>query len=63
MEAEIVDLAQWKKSHPPVIVCLNAALARIYGTNAIYFALCGTGRSQCNQYRVHFFPAESTSHP
>lgn len=27
MEAEIVDLAQWKKSHPPVIVCLNAALA------------------------------------
>ena len=27
MEAEIVALAQWKKAHPPVIVCLNAALA------------------------------------
>ena len=27
MEAEIVDLAKWKKAHPPVIVCLNAALA------------------------------------
>ena len=28
MEAEIVDLAKWKKAHPPVIVCLNAALAK-----------------------------------
>ena len=27
MKAPVVDLAQWKKSHPPVIVCLNAALA------------------------------------
>lgn len=27
MEAEIVDLAKWKKAHPPAIVCLNAALA------------------------------------
>jgi hypothetical protein len=27
MEAQIVDLAQWKRAHPPVIVCLNAALA------------------------------------
>lgn len=27
MNAEIVNLEQWKKSHPPVIVCLNAALA------------------------------------
>jgi hypothetical protein len=27
MNAEIVDLAQWKRLHPPVIVCLNAGLA------------------------------------
>ena len=30
MKAPVVDLAQWKKSHPPVIVCLNAALAMVY---------------------------------
>ena len=27
MEAQIVDLKQWKAAHPPAIVCLNAALA------------------------------------
>lgn len=27
MDAEIVDLAKWKRAHPPVIVCLNAGLA------------------------------------
>ena len=27
MNAEIVNLEQRKKAHPPVIVCLNAALA------------------------------------
>lgn len=27
MEAKIYDLKQWKQAHPPVIVCLNAALA------------------------------------
>ena len=27
MEAQIVDLAQWKRAHPPVLVCLNAGLA------------------------------------
>lgn len=27
MKAEIVDLQQWKRSHLPAIVCLNASLA------------------------------------
>lgn len=27
MEAEIVDLAQWKRAHPPAVACLNAGLA------------------------------------
>ena len=27
MNADIVDLKQWKQAHPPVIVCLNAGLA------------------------------------
>ena len=33
MDAQIVNLEQWKKSHPPVIVCLNAALALGFGLN------------------------------
>ena len=27
MEAQIINLNQWKQEHPPAIVCLNAALA------------------------------------
>ena len=27
MEAQIIDLKQWKAAHPPAIVCLNAGLA------------------------------------
>ena len=27
MEAQIINLKQWKQEHPPAIVCLNAALA------------------------------------
>ena len=26
MDAQIVDLAKWKRAHPPVIACLNAGL-------------------------------------
>lgn len=26
MEAQIVDLKQWKAAHPPVIVCWNAGM-------------------------------------
>ncbi len=27
MEAQIIDMKQWKAAHPPAIVCLNAGLA------------------------------------